>query len=145
MPAPNVNVAHFAELPVATLYGILRLRSDVFVVEQNCVYTDMDGRDLEPATQHLWVEDRGDVIAALRILDEGDERSIGRVVTRADQRNRGAASALMRRAVEFADPPVRIKAQEYLRRWYASFGFVVCGEPWIEDGIQHVPMRLNGR
>ena len=111
MPAPNVNVAHFAELRVATLYGILRLRSDVFVVEQNCVYTDMDGRDLEPATQHLWVEDRGDVIAALRILDAGDERSIGRVVTRADQRNHGTASALMRRAVELADPPVWIKAQ----------------------------------
>ena len=147
MPSPpEVHAARFQELSPATLYGILRLRSDVFVVEQNCVYADMDGLDLEPTTQHLWIEDgRGSVVAAVRILDDSSERSIGRVATRADHRNRGLASALMRRAVELAEPPIWLKAQEYLRDWYASFGFEVCGESWVEDGIPHVPMRLEVR
>ena len=147
MPSPpEVHAARFQELSPTTLYGILRLRSDVFVVEQNCVYADMDGRDLEPTTQHLWIEDgRGSVVAAVRILDDSSERSIGRVATRADHRNRGLASALMRRAVELAEPPIWLKAQEYLRDWYASFGFKVSGESWIEDGIRHVPMRLDAK
>ena len=145
MPSPpEVHAARFQELSPATLYGILRLRSDVFVVEQNCVYADMDGLDLEPTTQHLWIEDgRGSVVAAARILDDSSERSIGRVATRPDHRNRGLASALMRRAVELAKPPIWLKAQEYLRDWYASFGFEVSGESWMEDGIPHVPMRLD--
>ena len=141
---PEVHTARFQELSPTTLYGILRLRSDVFVVEQNCVYADMDGRDLEPTTQHLWIEDgRGSVVAAARILDDSSERSIGRVATRPDHRNRGLGSALMRRAMELTKPPVRLKAQAYLSGWYASFGFEVCGESWIEDGIPHVPMRLD--
>jgi len=145
MPSPpEVHAARFQELSPATLYGILRLRSDVFVVEQNCAYADMDGRDLEPSTLHLWLEDaRGDVVAALRTLDDTHERSIGRVATRADQRNHGLATALMRHAIELSAPPVCLKAQEYLRDWYASFGFKVSGESWIEDGIPHVPMRLG--
>ena len=63
--------------------------------------------------------------------------------TRPDHRNRGYASSLMRRAVELAEPPIWLKAQEYLRDWYASFGFEVSGESWMEDGIPHVPMRLD--
>jgi len=141
---PTIHAARLAELPAATLYGILRLRSAVFVVEQNCVYADMDGRDLEPSTLHLWIDDdTGSVAAALRVLDDGDERSIGRVATRVDQRNLGLASLLMRRAIDLTEPPIWLKAQEYLRDWYATFGFAVCGESWIEDGIPHVPMRLT--
>jgi ElaA protein len=143
---PEVHVARLAELSPATLYGILRLRSDVFVVEQSCAYDDIDGRDLEPSTLQLWMEDDdGAVITTLRILEDGETRSIGRVATRADERHRGLSSALIRRAIELAPPPIVLKAQEYLRDWYASFGFVVCGESWVEDGIRHVPMRLDGR
>lgn len=147
MPAqPTIHAAHLTELSASTLYAILQLRSDVFVVEQNCVYLDMDGRDLEPTTLHLWIEDgQGSVAAALRILDDGSARSIGRVATRTDQRNHGFATVLMRRAIQLANPPVCLKAQEYLRRWYESFGFEASGESWIEDGIPHVPMRLESK
>lgn len=140
----EIHVARLADLPPATLYGILRLRSDVFVVEQRCAYADMDGRDMQQSTLQLWMEDGdGGVMTTLRILDDGDSRSIGRVATRADQRNRGLSSALMRRAIELAAPPIILKAQEYLRLWYEGFGFAVCGESWVEDGIAHVPMRLG--
>jgi ElaA protein len=132
-------------LEVGALYGILRLRAEVFVVEQDCVYLDPDGRDLEASTRHLWIEDGGAVIACLRLLSEPDGTTIiGRVVTTPDRRAAGLGGGLMRRALELApDGPVRLHAQSRLERWYAGFGFVVDGEEYIEDGIPHVPMRLR--
>jgi ElaA protein len=137
-----------ADLTAAQLYGLLRLRAEVFVVEQACVYLDPDGRDLEPATRHLWVEDGdGDVVACLRVLDEPADgsASIGRVVTAPSARSRGLAAALVQRALAPPTPrPVRINAQSHLVDWYARFGFVVDGDEFVEDGIAHTPMVVAG-
>jgi ElaA protein len=131
------------ELPAAALYGILRLRAEVFVVEQECAYLDPDGRDLEPSTRHLWVEDDHAVVAALRVLREPDgATSIGRVVTAPAHRSRGLAAELVKTALADADRPVRINAQSHLRDWYAGFGFQVAGAEFVEDGIPHVPMAI---
>ena len=132
------------ELPATALYGILRLRAEVFVVEQSCVYLDPDGRDLEPSTRHLWIEDDGVVVAALRVLREADgATSIGRVVTAPSHRSRGLAAELVEAAVASTPTrPVRIKAQSQLVDWYSRFGFAVDGDEFLEDGIPHVPMVL---
>ena len=134
------------ELPASALYGILRLRAEVFVVEQDCAYLDPDGRDLEPSTRHLWIEDGGTVVAALRVLQEEDgAASIGRVVTAPSHRSRGLAAQLLRTALATTTArPVRINAQSHLARWYGGFGFEVSGEEFVEDGIPHVPMALLG-
>lgn len=114
-------------------------------MEQQCAYRDIDARDRDPATVHLWIEDDGgNVVSTLRVLDEGDgSHRIGRVATAAACRARGYAAALMRRAIELSGPPIVLSAQAYLIDWYAGFGFEVCGERWIEDGIEHAPMRLE--
>jgi ElaA protein len=142
-----VHAAHLDELSPGTLLGILALRQDVFVVEQNCVYPDIDARDAEAATLHLWIEDEnGRVVSTLRLLSEGDSgHRIGRVATLAATRGRGYSAALLGRAIELAGPPIVLSAQAYLADWYARFGFEVCGERWVEDGIEHVPMRLEVR
>lgn len=150
MPAtmhPPVRVARFAELDAATLYALLRLRVDVFVVEQACPYPELDGRDTEPGTLHLWVEgDGGAPSAYLRVLAEpaGGPR-IGRVVTAPDARGRGLAELLVRRALELcAKAPVVLDAQAYLEGWYGRLGFERSGPDTVEDGIPHVPMRRSG-
>ena len=137
-----VRAARLRELTPLQLHGILRLRSDVFVVEQQCAYADIDGRDADPDTQHLWIEESGDVVAALRIL-RGALPEIGRIVTRADRRGSGLASLLLRTALAHVSRPVELKAQTRLDGWYESFGFVRCSEEWVEDGIPHVRMRLS--
>ena len=140
----RINVARFDELTVAQLYGILRLRSDVFIVEQACAYDDIDGRDAEPATRHLWVEAGGEVVAAARLLRNRDgAHHIGRVVTHPRHRRRGLAEALMRRAIELAGPPIELKAQAHLADWYARFGFRPSGDTFDEAGVLHQPMRLD--
>jgi ElaA protein len=142
---PEVHSAHLAGLNATTLFGILAVRQDVFVVEQNCAYRDIDDRDAEAETLHLWVEKAdGRVVSTLRLLDDGAAgRRIGRVATLAAFRGRGYSGALLRRAIEMSAPPIVLSAQAYLIDWYARFGFEVCGEHWIEDGIDHAPMRLD--
>ena len=146
-PAPEVHAAHLNELRPETLLGILAVRQDVFVVEQNCPYRDIDARDAEPETVQLWIEDAdGAVVSTLRLLAEPDSgHRIGRVATLAAARGRGYSGALLRRAIELSGPPIVLSAQAYLIDWYARFGFAVCGEHWIEDGIDHAPMRLDVR
>jgi ElaA protein len=137
-----VRVATFAELDTRTLYAILRLRVDVFVVEQTCPYPELDGRDLEPSTIHLWTRDDAGPTAYLRVLEDGDAARIGRVCTRADARGLGLAAELMRSALHHhADRPVILDAQAHLVRWYARFGFRTDGAEFEEDGIPHIPMR----
>ena len=132
-----------ADLTAAQLYGILRLRAEVFVVEQDCVYLDPDGRDLEPATRHLWVTDGDQVVACVRVLAEADgSSSIGRVATARSHRSRGLAAALLKGALDGATRPVLLNAQTYLVGWYERFGFEVDGEPFLDDGIPHTPMVL---
>jgi ElaA protein len=141
----EVRDAATAELDVGTLYQILALRAAVFVVEQDCVYLDPDGRDLEPDARQLWISRHGDVVATLRLLRDPDGTArIGRVATAGSARGAGLAAALMRRALELApDGDVVLGAQSYLETWYEQFGFVRDGADYDEDGIPHLPMRLR--
>jgi ElaA protein len=130
-----------------TLYAILRLRVDVFVVEQACPYPDLDGRDVEPGTELMWAADGPDVVATLRLLRDADGvLRVGRVATAPVARSRGVASGLMEAALARCaelDPAaaVVLDAQAHLAGWYARFGFDVAGAQFDEDGIPHVPMR----
>ena len=144
MDALTTRDAATADLDATTLYNILRLRVDVFVVEQECVYPELDGRDLEPGARQLWVEADGAVIATLRVLDDGAELRIGRVATAPSARSGGHGRRLMERALELAgDRDVVLDAQSYLQGWYERFGFVRVGDEFVEDGIPHVPMRRS--
>jgi len=141
-PATRLHRSTGADLDAATLYALLRLRSEVFVVEQACPYPDLDGRDLEPATVHLWLTRDGAPVGCLRLLTDGGERRIGRVCTAASARGTGVARALVRAAVEeIGDAPSVLNAQAYLAGFYATFGYVPDGEEFLDDGIPHVPMR----
>ncbi|MCL3861106.1 GNAT family N-acetyltransferase [Actinotalea sp. K2] len=132
-----------------TLYAILRLRVDVFIVEQACPYPDVDGRDVEPGAELHWATDGSDVLATLRVLHEADGAlRVGRVATGRAARSRGVASRLMREALDRCDAldasaPVLLDAQAHLVEWYARFGFEVAGDGFDEDGIPHLPMRLR--
>lgn len=140
------------DLDAPTLYALLSLRVEVFVVEQSCPYPELDGRDLEPRTRHFWLEKPGgEVISVLRLLEDhsGDQTvfRIGRVCTRASERGCGHTARLMQAALaEVDDRPCRISAQTYLAAMYARYGFAVDGAEFDEDGIAHVPMlREAGR
>jgi ElaA protein len=140
-PQDELRTASFRDLDTTTLYAILKLRGDVFVVEQNCVYGDLDGRDLEPGTRHVWVA-RGDEIRAyLRILADGDAERIGRVVTAPGARGAGLAGRLLTEALEvIGNRPSVLDAQAHLTGFYARFGYEPTGPEFLEDGIPHVPM-----
>lgn len=139
-----IRRATFAELDAATLYRLLALRVDVFVVEQRCAYGDLDGLDLLPTTRHLWIADGEAIVAYLRTLaPSGQPVRIGRVVTAAAWRGRGAAARLVRAAMADVDGPVVLDAQTHLQAWYERLGFVVCGARYVEHGIAHVPMLVE--
>ncbi|MCR2816752.1 GNAT family N-acetyltransferase [Microbacterium jiangjiandongii] len=130
-----------AEMDPVRLYSILKLRVDVFVVEQGAAYEELDGRDVEPGARLYWAEDEGDVLATLRLLTEADGSRIGRVATAAAARGRGLAAELMRRAIAAsAGQRIVLDGQLQLERWYEGFGFARSGEVFVEDGIPHVPM-----
>ena len=138
----DVRVAGFEGLDPRSAYRLWQLRQDVFVVEQECPYADLDGRDLEPGTRHLWVDDESEPVGYLRMLEDGDGWRIGRVLVARSHRGRGIAEALVRAALEVGGPgPYRLDAQSYLTGWYARFGFEPSGPEFVEDGIPHVPMR----
>ncbi len=140
--AESVRMSATADIDPGTLYRILALRSQVFVVEQECAYLDLDGRDLEPGAVQVWVEDDGAVLATLRVLDDGDLARVGRVATDAEARGRGLAARLMAAALTMVEGrAVVLDAQAHLAGWYERFGFAVAGEKFDEDGIAHVPMR----
>jgi predicted GNAT family N-acyltransferase len=133
--------AAFAELTPFEVYALCRLRVDVFVVEQACPYPELDGRDTEPTTVHLWLESDGDVAATIRVLDDGATRAIGRVATAAGFRGRGLAARLMAEGIALCEGfPITLGAQAHLQAWYEQFGFRVSGPGYVEDGIPHVPM-----
>ena len=139
-----LQVASFGELTTGQLYGLLRLRVDVFVVEQACPYPELDGRDTEPGTLHVWVQDdAGTVLSCIRVLENDEDRSIGRVATAVSARGRGLSARLVSRGIELcAGRQVDIGAQAYLEGWYERFGFRRSGPDYVEDGIPHLPMRL---
>ncbi len=139
----------FSELSNTELYALLQLRSLVFVVEQNCAYADLDDKD--QGSWHLMGWDQDDLIAYTRLLPPGlafEECSIGRVVTSPSVRGQGIGRNLMKHSIEqcrqlFGSEPIQIGAQRYLEAFYGSLGFVVVGEPYLEDGIPHIHMILR--
>jgi ElaA protein len=142
--ALEVHAAPFDDLNARSFHDIVRLRLDTFVVEQECPYRELDGRDILPTTQHIWIEEEGEVVSYLRLYPGTDGADwIGRVVTAAGHRNRGLGAVLVRHTLSVAGRPVRISAQARLQRWYESFGFQRCGEDFLEDGIPHTPMVLE--
>lgn len=131
----------FTELDTLELYAVAKLRQDVFVVEQDCPYPDLDGRDLEPGTRHVLLAD-GLLLGYARVLDDGDTWRIGRVVLAADARGRGLSDVLMSTALAVTQGrDVVLDAQAPLAGWYATHGFEVIGPEYLEDGIPHLPMR----
>lgn len=137
-----------SEIDTSTLYALLRLRVDVFVVEQACPYAELDGRDLDPATRHVWLYPPGDpaaVASYLRVLAEPDGvQRIGRVTTAVDWRGRGLSGALLRWVLRSHPGPKVLDAQAHLQGFYEGLGFSVSGAGFIEDGISHVPMQRDG-
>lgn len=140
----GVTSRTFGELSTRELHDILALRSEVFVVEQQCVYLDIDGRDTESGTRHHWIDDAGRMTAYARTLAEPfGETRIGRVVTRPHNRGEGLARLLMEHLVDVVSGPIVLDAQSYLVPWYESLAFAVTGPEFDDDGIPHVPMRLT--
>ena len=138
---------HFTDLTAEELYEILALRSRVFVVEQQCIFLDMDGLD-KPA-HHLAGYVSGKLVASTRILAAGiayqGYPSIGRVVTAPEARGKAYGFKLMEESLKklvelYGHVPVKIGAQLYLKRFYESLGFLQSGEMYLEDGIEHIPM-----
>ena len=143
-PEPTLRRAQFADLTPFEVYRLCRLRVDVFVVEQECPYPELDGRDVEPATEHLWAEADGEVLATIRVLDDGASRAIGRVATAVPARGRGLAGRLIQEALSsYGGGPLTLGAQAHLEGWYERFGFRRSGPGYVEDGIPHVPMRRD--
>ena len=139
----------FDQLLPGELYSILRLRSEVFVVEQNCVFLDMDNKDLYCG--HLMGWDGHLLAAYSRIVPAGvsyGENSIGRIVTSPAARGSGIGRELLVKSIDhlytlYGKCPIRIGAQYYLKKFYESFGFVQKGEIYLEDGIEHIEMLLS--
>ena len=139
----------FNDLSTEELYSILQLRTEIFVVEQNCVFQDMDGKDEDAYHLMCYEDDR--LIAYTRLLPAGKsykECSIGRVVTKKTNRGTGIGKELMAISIQycyrlFGKSPIRIGAQLYLEKFYSSFGFKKESDIYIEDGIPHIEMVLS--
>jgi ElaA protein len=141
-------VKHFKDLTPSELYSIMRLRNEVFVVEQDCVYQDADNKDI--LCHHLMLYDGKDLAAYARLVPAGlsyNEISIGRVVTSPKVRGTGAGKALMKLAIAhcyqiFGKHKIRIGAQVYAKAFYSALGFEETGDIYDEDGIPHIEMIL---
>ena len=139
----------FNELTTDELYAILRLRGEIFIVEQNCVYLDIDGKDKK--STHLMAWDNDNLTAYTRLVPPGisfAEASIGRVITSPKYRGLGIGITLMEKSIShtletYATNKIRIGAQLYLKKFYEGFGFVAKGEEFLEDGIPHIEMVLE--
>lgn len=145
----NWKIKRFEELSSLELYSILQLRSKVFVVEQNCVYQDIDGKDLKAL--HLIGESDGKIAAYARLFKSGDyfeNASIGRVVIDPDYRDRKWGFEMMEHAISgietfFGEAKITISAQLYLQKFYEKLGFVTSSETYLEDDIPHIEMKRN--
>lgn len=141
-----IAIKIFQELEVQQLYEVLQLRSEIFVVEQNCVYQDMDYKD--QLAFHIIGYKEGRIVAYTRVFKPGDyfkEASIGRVLVRKSERQYGYGLEIMKASIEaihknFGTTAIRISAQKYLTKFYNSFGFNIVGDEYLEDGIPHVGM-----
>lgn len=142
----------FNELDVHTLYGLLKIRCDVFVVEQNCPYPELDNIDTLADTQHLYAMKDNNLIAYARIIPPNVSyplhSSIGRVLVVEEHRKDKIGHELIKRAIKanleaWPDIPIKIGAQSHLEGFYQSHGFVTVSEPYMEDGIEHISMVLS--
>lgn len=142
----KIQIKAFNHLSLQELYTILQLRSEIFVVEQDCVYQDLDGKD-EKAFHVLGLK-KNRLVAYTRIFEPGyyfDEASIGRVVVRVSERKYGYGYEIMTASIQaiqihFGTSNIRISAQCYLKRFYNNLNFVEDGEAYLEDGIPHISM-----
>lgn len=140
-------IKHFSELTLEELHDILKLRTEIFIVEQNCPYQDIDGAD--KVAYHLYLKENNEILAYLRVLPEGatyKEASVGRVVSA--RRREGLATRLLKEGIivakeKFDATTLTIGAQVYARKLYENVGFTQCSEEYLEDGIPHIHMRLT--
>ena len=140
-------VKHFTELSAAELYAILRARQYVFVVEQNCPFPEIDGKDLD--AYHLWFEENGEILAYARVLDRGvsfETPAVGRVIS--IRRREGLGSRILSEGIriareKYSAEAVMLEAQVYARKLYEKQGFVQVSEEFLEDGIPHIIMRAK--
>ncbi len=143
------QIKTFEELNIKELYNILQLRSKVFVVEQDCVYQDVDFKDQKAL--HVFACKNDKIIAYTRVFKPGDYfdyASIGRVVVAADERKFGYGHDLMKASIEalkkyFKVDKITISAQKYLKKFYETHQFIQVGEEYLEDGIPHIRMDRN--
>jgi ElaA protein len=152
MPECSVTRKTWGELTTDELYAFMKLRTDVFFVEQRVDEEELDNRDQETATEHLWIADDRGTAAYLRVLldprpsHRDARRLIGRVVVRADRRGEGLAQTLMREVLAtYGAEPMLLHAQEYVAPLYRKFGFEPFGESYLEAGISHITMYRAGR
>ncbi len=143
----EVRIKPFEELSLEELYELLRLRSEVFVVEQNCIYQDIDGKDKK--AYHALGIYRDELVAYARVFSGGDyfeNAAIGRVVVRNGFRKSGFGKVIVEHCIKYADevlkaPILELAAQTYLKRFYKDLGFKAVGGEYMEDGIPHIKMK----
>lgn len=142
----NISVKTFEDLTTSELYHLLQLRSEIFVVEQDCVYQDLDGKDQKAL--HVIGTKKDKIVAYTRVFKAGDylaQASIGRVVVAAGERQYGYGRDIMKASIkvveeQFDETSIALSAQTYLKRFYNSLGFTEKGGEYLEDGIPHVMM-----
>ncbi|MGL4741438.1 MAG: GNAT family N-acetyltransferase [Sarcina sp.] len=145
----QLKLKHFNELTTIELYEIIRSRIEVFVVEQNCPYQDVDEKD--KLSYHLFYEDKGRVISYIRLIEAGvsyEVPSIGRVITLKEYRNNGLSRKLLVKGIELIEElynfrEIRISAQAHLKVFYESVGFEKITNMYLEDDIPHIGMRYK--
>lgn len=145
----NWKIKSFDELTANELYEILRVRAEVFVVEQNCPYQDVDLKD--KVSQHMFLEENNEVAAYVRIIPKNvsyAEMSIGRVLVKETYRGKGLANEMMKKAIDYVvnhlgENKIRISAQAYLFDFYSSLGFKKQSDIYLEDGIEHMGMLFE--
>ncbi len=142
------HITHFNDLSPSDLYNLLKLRQDVFIIEQDCIYEDIDRIDFN--SEHMLVYDKTTLAAYARIVPAGlkfDAISIGRVVVHPKMRRKGLGKRLMKQALDILkkrkEDEVKIEAQQYLQKFYRSFGFKNISDPFDLDGIPHINMSLK--
>jgi len=145
----NLTIKPFNELNLTELYNCLKLRSEIFVVEQNCVYNDLDGND--EVAYHLLAEEDNEIVGYARILPANTRfsvASIGRLVVDENHRFKGLARTIMESASSYIfeqwqSPLIQISAQKYLKGFYKSLGYSIISDEYLEDGIPHLKMELK--
>ncbi len=144
-----IEIKKFSELTPTELYEILKLRAEIFVVEQKCVYNDIDGKDLNAI--HITEKQNGEIQGYLRVLNAGisyDHASLGRIIVRKEARGKDLGRTIIQTGIDyisdnFPSSEITISAQAHLMKLYNSLGFQEISEMYLEDGIPHVDMHYN--